>query len=236
MSRQVDLTTLLARLSWRTDTMNEVSRFPPAEATDCINEGIAQFHSEVIRADGQGFAEAETVFTTVIGQEMYSLPAELLDVVHASVTVDGRERDLNVYDQWDRSALLNTANYYDCGFGYYRIVGDNVSILAVPTAARVVTIRYVATAVKLVAPTNTLDGIDGQEEFAISWAAQRFALKNRDWELNARLIEDQNSQLDRLRALVSNRNRSEPNRVGDRAGRQINRRWARRGNWGCGSP
>lgn len=234
MARQVDLGTLTRRLRWRTDTENETQRFPDSEAYDCLNEGIAQFHAEIVRADGQGYAAAETFFMSSIGQEMYAMPAEFLEVTEVAVLVDGRDRKLAVYDQWDRDALSNTSNWFDCGFGYYRIVGDNISLMSVPTAVRKVTVRYVATAVRLLAPTNTLDGIDGCEEFAVAWAAQRFAFKNGYWDLNDRLMADKAETLDRMRALVVNRNASEPNRVGDAAGKRVNRGWNRfamRGRW-----
>lgn len=230
MARQVSLTTLRQRVRWRTDTENETARFPDTELDDCINEGIAQYHAERIRSDAQGFADSETTFTTVSGTELYALPAEFLEVTHVSVTVDGRDRDLRLYDQWELETLSAISVRQDADFGFYRLVGDNISLKPTPKRARVVRVKFKGTAVRLTAPSNTVDGVVGLEEFIVAWASQRLAIKDRNWDLKGILETDKQEILDRMRAIDANRNASEPTRMADAAGRlRNNRPWCR---WG----
>lgn len=213
--RTVSLATLRSRLLWRADVGNENQRFPVAEQDDCINEGIAKFHSEVVRADGQGVFDTDYAFMTVNGTETYSLPGEFLDVKTVKLVRDGVTRTLEVYSELDVDWLASPMYATDGWCRFYRLRGDNISIMPVTDAPYAVTVRYTPTAVRLVAPSNTLDGIDGCEEYVVAWAAQRFAIKNRDWELQGVLEGVKAESLDQMRALVVNRNAAEGERVQD---------------------
>lgn len=231
--RTVSLTTLRSRVRWRTDTERETSRFPDTELDDCINEGIAQFQSELVRADGQGVQEASTFFMTVNGTDTYALSASLLEVRGVTATSPGFTRNLRVWSEIDVEILANAdiwINGNGNGIGFYRIVGDNIQLRGMPRSAFRVDIKYVQNAVKLVLPANTVDGVNGLEEYVVCWAGERFALKNRDWELNGALKAEREEVVDRLRALVSNKNASEPDTFQDGA-RNTLRGW-RRGPYG----
>lgn len=226
--RTVSLTTLRSRVRWRTDTEREVSRFPDAELDDCINEAIAQFHSEIVRADGQGVEEASTSFMTVANTDTYPLPAVFLELRGVILTSFGYKRTLRVWSEIDVDLIANDDLWVnnDC-ISFYRLVGQNIQLMGMPKAAFRVDVKYVQTAVKLVAPSNTVDGVNGLEEYVVAWAGERFALKNRDWELNGALKAEREEIVDRLRALISNRNDAEPAHFEDGA-RRLNRPW----RWG----
>ena len=93
MARNVDRATIRERVRWRSDTENATRRFPDTELNDAINEGIAQFHAEMVRARGQGFSEATTSVTTVTGVQEYALPATFLEVVKVWTLINGLQRD-----------------------------------------------------------------------------------------------------------------------------------------------
>lgn len=228
MSRNVDLLTLRTRLRQRTDTEGEVSRFPDTEANDCINEGIAQFHVEMLRLRGQGFAEASTSVTTILGQEMYALPAALLEVIKVWATIDGQENVLRTYEPFETDGLIDTVSWGPYVDICYRMVGDNISLRPLPPAGKVVKINYVATAVKLVTDGNTVDGVDGLEEFVVAWAGARFAIKQRDWELKQALDAELSYMLARIQAIAAARNAAEPPRMQDVRGQLSWRRGGRR--------
>jgi hypothetical protein len=229
--RTVSLTTLRSRVRWRTDTERETSRFPDTELDDSINEAIAQFQSELVRADGQGVEEASTFFMTVNGTDTYALSATLLEVRGVTATNSGITRALRVYSELDVELFANDDLWVNSNsIGAYRIVGANIQLRGMPRSAFRVDIKYVQNAVKLVAPSNTVDGVNGLEEYIVCWAGERFALKNRDWELNGALKAEREEIVDRLRALVSNKNASEPDRFQDGARNTMRSwRWGRRG-------
>lgn len=216
MARNVDLVTLRTRVRDRSDTENETQRFTDARINDYVNEGIAQFHARVLRARGQGFAEVSTFITTSIGVEIYALPAQLLELVKVYTKIDGVERVLETYEEFDTNYMSDPGSwglYRDPS--HYRIIGDNISLRPTPSEVRIVNIKYIATAVKLVADSNTVDGIDGFEEFIVAWAAQRAAIKNRDWELKGTLDADIAAQIDQIEAVQPARNAAQAPRMQD---------------------
>lgn len=213
--RPVDLTTLRQRVRRRTDTENEIARFPDTELDDAINEGIAQFHAERVRIRGQGFDEATTLFSTVAGTETYDLPATLLNVVKVWTKLDGAEFQLTGYEEPDTDGLVEPASWAMIRNVGFRIVGSQVSLRPIPDAVHTVYIKYVSTAVKLTAPSNTVDGVDGLEEFIVAWAGKRFAMKNEASGMVAMFDNEMVSNLDRLRALEHARNAANPPRMQD---------------------
>lgn len=230
MARNVSRGDLRDQVRLRPDIQNEVRRFPDSELNYYINEGIAQFHAEMVRARGQGFSEATTSFATVNGQELYALPAALLEVVKVWTRIDGIERDLHSYEEWDTQGLVEpqSINSSYSNFGY-RISGDNISIRPIPSDVLTIRIKYITTAIKLTNDASTLDGVDGLEEFVILWAARRVALKNRDEFLIAALKLESDEMLERLRAIQPARNAAEAPRLGDvRQDKLSWRRWSRR--------
>lgn len=231
MARYVDLVTLRTRVRWRTDTMNEVARFPDTEVNDCINEGIATFHMELLRVRGQGFNEATASFSTAFGVELYPMPAQLLQLLKVWTYINGFEKVLRVYEEIETEGLSDPVSWETILDPSYRIVGDNISLRPKPTTVNTIWVKYVPSAVKLVADSNTVDGVDGLEEFIVAWAGQRIAIKNRDEWLSGQFDKEMSLALDRLRTTQSARNAAEPPRMQDvRGGAHYWRRGTRR--WG----
>lgn len=219
MARYVDLVTLRSRVRWRTDTMNEVARFPDAEVNDCINEGIANFHMELLRVRGQGFNEATTTFNTTIGTELYSLPAQFLQCLKVWTIRDSCEYVLRTYEEIETDGMSDLASWDTCTGWSYRISGDNISIRPRPKTVKTIYVKYVPSAVKLVADSNTVDGVDGLEEYIVAWAGQRIAIKNRDEWLSGQFDKEMSLALDKLRTTQASRNAAEPPRMQDVRGR-----------------
>src|SRR5882762_7912240 len=128
MARPVSLAVLRDRLRWRTDTQNELTRFPDAELNDCINEGIANFHAEVLRCRGQGFGETQTTITTAYGVQVYPLPAAALEVAKVWMTINSAERVLRTYEEFETDGLVEPVSFETIIDPSYRITGDNISI------------------------------------------------------------------------------------------------------------
>lgn len=215
MSNPVTLAALRDHVRRRTDTENETSRFPNAGLDADINVGIKHFHAERVRMRGQGFDESLTFVTTVAGQELYALPAQLMEVVKVYTRIYGSERQLTPYEEVETDGMVEPSSWPAAGNIGFRMVGNNISFRPAPDAAHTVYIKYVATAVQLFEPSNTVDFVDGFEEFVVAWAAKRIATKNGDKGLAALCEEDMASTLDRLRAIEHARNAVSPPRMLD---------------------
>lgn len=183
MSRAVQLGTLRTRVRRRTDTENETTRFPDAELNDAINEGIAKLHSRIVRARGPNYHESTYTLTTASGTEMYALPASFLSLLKVHTVIDDVERVLTPYEFVDTDGWSDTVSWSSLSDVFYRLRGDNISFRPVPDAAYSVVLTFTPTSVILGSDSDTVDGIDGLEEFVVAWAGKRVATKQRDWQL-----------------------------------------------------
>lgn len=217
--RAVNLATLRRRVRRRSDAGGDLRRFPDSEVDDCINEGIAQFHSEIVRASGQGFEEAEFSFVTVSGTNVYPLPAEFLQVRAVRLIEGDRVRSLRVFSEWDVDILKNTDLWINAGVAFYRLLGSNIELEPMPKSAVTCTVKYVNTAVKLVSDLNAIDGINGFEEFVVLWAAEVICTQNNEQDRVQLMMARRQEILDRMVAIINNRNDAEPPTVGDAARR-----------------
>jgi|SRR5882762_7656894 len=231
MARLVALSTLRQRTRWRTDTENETSRFPDSEVNDCVNEGLAQFHQELLRVRGQGFNEVVASFPTVIAQQYYTMPAATMQLLKVWTTINGFEKVLRVYEEIETEGLSDPVSWETILDPSYRIFNDQISFRPIPNTVNTIFIKYIPAAVKLVNDGDTVDGVDGLEEFVVAWGGVRIAIKNRDWELKGTLDAEMQAIIGRIRTTQRARNAAEPPRMQDvRGGSHYWRRGTRR--WG----
>lgn len=214
MARTVSLATLRSRVRRRSDTESEIARFPDSEVDDCINEGIAQFHAERMRIRPQGFDDAVTTVPVVAGTSVYALPATFLQVTKVYVTTSGYESQGYVYEEADTDGIVEPASWGGMGPAF-RLLGNNIQFRPTPTVAATVSVKYVATAVSLSAPSDTIDGVDGFEEYVVAWAAKLLCIKNSDTQQAAFCDALMASVLDRMRAVEHARNAVAPPRMLD---------------------
>jgi len=224
MARAVSLATLRSRVRRRTDSESESSRFPDDEVDDCINEGIAQFHGERLRIRPQGYDDSYTTIDISAGQSIYGLPAEFLQVTKVYVTTNGVESQATVYEEADTNGITEPQSWGGQAPSF-RLLGNNIEFRPSPAADGTVSIKYVSTAVRLADPADTIDGVDGYEEYVVGWAAKLLCTKNGDTTRAALCDSLMASVLDRMRSVEHARNAVAPPRMLDVRGQA----WWRRG-------
>jgi hypothetical protein len=231
MASMVTLTELELSARRLADVETDLKRFPQAEVWDYINRAIKHFHTELLRVRGQGYSLSDTFITTSQGVEMYGLPATFLQATKVWTIVDGRERVLRGYEPYETDGIRDQVSWDSPlgEFSRWRLVGDNISLRPTPPSSKTVFIRYVTTLVKLTSGSNTIDGIDGFDEFIVAWAARRMAIKDNKMELVGTLSQDIQDTLERLRVTWRSRNAAEPVRMldtrGDTEARHYGRNW-----------
>lgn len=203
-----------------------------------INRGLKHLHAEMLRVDGQGYFEFDSSFNTVNLQEFYALPAAVLQVVKVWMIIDGMERVLSGYEPYETDGLRpgmtvnGLANQLPC----WRLVSNTISIRPTLNSVQAIFFRYKGTPIPMVLSTDSVDGLDGFDEFIVDWAARRIAIKDDRMDLAGTLSGQIAEGLDRLRATVKFLNRSQPQRMvdtrGDSTFRHYGRAW--RGMWGTG--
>lgn len=232
MARGVTLATLRSRVRWRTDTENETTRFTASEVDDAINEGIAKLHSRIARTRGQGYYFTSTDVTTAADVESYALPATFLQLTKVFAIINDVECVLRPYEEVDTHGMIDTVSWQSISQIRYRLHGSNISFRPRPDSAYTVTLEFVPTAVKLVNASDVFDGIDGMDEYVVSWASKRLAMKNRDFELCGVLDAEMSIALQEVDGFLHARDGGAPPSMLDvrpllRSLRSMRRRWAR---------
>lgn len=227
MARTATLLQIRNRAYQRGGFESETSRHPAAEVTSHINESYADLRDQLARARGTTFDEATTDYTLVVGTSTYALPANFYSLLAVQLNTGASKHPLERYQRLERPALSDT-NAGWLGYPYYyALQGANVEVMPTPSVTGMtLTIRYVPTPTTLTNDADTLDGVDGWEEWVVVDVARKMATKERDFELVSALQSDLNRLSERIRALGGARDRAGPGHVVDVRG-QRSRRWLR---------
>jgi hypothetical protein len=169
------------------------------------------------------------VLAVVVGTSLYALPADFWRLQEASGKLgNGRTFHLRPFMPAERAALIDSAGWpYDCGFAeMYRIQGPNIEFLPNRTAFTA-TLFYTPTCPRLVASTDTFDGINGWEVAAIYGACATVQAKE---ETDPSFYLAQRDRIyAQIDSLVPDKDSGEPERIQDVNPRRG--RYGRRGGW-----
>jgi len=216
------LSDLQADIQKRADIQNSTAFIPLSDITEYINQGWTRIYGVLCRT-GENYYLANSQITTVSGQASYYttsatgvpagtavLPTNMWDIKGVDVQIQtGRWANAERM-QWEQRNDYQPGDfawpmkpYYD-----YQNSGVQASVLLmpVPTGGIPVNVWYYPAAVRLSANTDTIDGGNGWEIYAIDWAARRCAEKDENYELCARLDRSLEEMLNDIRAEAASRN------------------------------
>lgn len=217
MARTVTLTTLLTRVRQRADLESQTRRTTDAEITDHINEGIAELYDVVRGAFGQDYFRAASTFATTNGADTYALPADFLSLLSVDVALSNSiSLTARPYMENERNAF----KAFPTGWLYgqpiwYRLYAANIKFIPTPNGAYSVTLNYCPTPPKLSAPSDTFDGINGWEEYAVLDAAIKCCIKDEDVDMIGILDSRKERMKQRILDYAPERDAGQPERVHD---------------------
>lgn len=218
LSRTIDQMVDALRRSTDTQGTAALERHPDADVFDYVNRGIAALDRLLKRFDnGQRYLSSSTI-TTVSGTETYALPADFMHLVSLSGTFDGEVRWLTSYEMNERPALADTNAGWTGEPLYYRLRGDNVSLLPTPAAVYTLTLWY-SPAPSTLTTTQTYDTIARLDDYIVAYAAQFICEKDRNWEHYDRLGARMARLESEVEAIGRNRDMNSPARIIDVAER-----------------
>lgn len=244
----VDLRSDLLRL---VDLENTANRFTPAELNEYINKGIAKVYAEIIVAQDRPFFQKDWSFIVTGSNTLpanaippsYPLPSDFLQIMSVlwATTASGPWAQLDPYEESERYQYINSGYLGAMWPSCYGIVGGTgaftqgtiptayaIEILPPPPNGSVVALRYLPTCPRLQQDTDTLDGILGFEDAAVTWAG--VLMRRKDDLPTDELERDFARHVNLIRVVAKRRDRSQPPRV------QIVRNrfggFGRRGGWG----
>lgn len=222
MSRNVTLGTLRARVQRRVDIESATARFTVAELNDVVNEGIAALWERIARARGHdGYYRKSQAFTTLSNQSNYDLATigagDFYHLVSIDVVIGGANLVLTarpfMENERNRFKFLPTGWNYGHPI-YYELQGNQISFIPNPSGGFQCTLNYVPVSPTLVSDSDTFDGISGWEEYAVLWAAERCAVKQRQLDMAGYLSGMLAREEERIRIFCAERD-DQPERVHD---------------------
>lgn len=223
MAAFVTLTEMRTRARELADmqTSNQAQAFiTDAELTRALNRNIKQLYQKLIAARGDDYYAKVTTFPSQVGIATYALPTDfmallMLAVSDGSIVVPVQRFNLK---QWADLRYLQNVQSNDLTLYRYRPLASNIEIRPAPaTANHTFTMYYLPAFAELVNGSDTFDGINGWEDWAIYGAAIDMLNKEESYD-QANALMAQRAVLDQqIDQLAGARDAGMPETWGDTA-------------------
>ena len=205
-----------------------------------ITEARKQLYNIVTQAFGNDYYSSSTyTYTTASGVQQYPLPPDFYKLTLVEVALNPGDANswvtLRSFN-WVQKNLWNYPNVYTF-YGItnlrYRLMGNNLYIVPIPTSGQTMRIQYVPRPKTLMADTDLVDGISGWEEFIIVTAAMMALLKEESpTAVEFKALKDE--QLAMIMESSEHRDIGEPQTVSDSKSRNFSWNDPGEGQYGSG--
>lgn len=217
MSRPVTLAAM--RLRARRYADMEQSQFvTDSEVNDYLNDSLADLYDQLVAAYGEDYYMASQVVTTLANVSTYTLPAafyKLSGVVRVDQNVTP-ERNMGTLDRWERLETFQVSNSLNFNYPRYRIVANTIQFSPTPAAGLTIRLFYIPVSPVLVIDSDTFNGINGFEDWAVLDAAIKMGDKE---EMDVSALRARKDRLERrIMDMGANRDANESARVTDVSG------------------
>lgn len=213
MSRTARLDDLRNQVRQRADIENHTARFPNSELTSYLNQSWAELYELIISAGDEYYLSSNTI-TTSAGVDTYSLPADFYKLAGVDIDVGGPQPiPIRKFVFRERNRYL-----YNDGWSYgrpvsYRLWGSNIRFTPRPSANYSVIVWYYPTQTDMSSDSDTIDGVQGWEEFVVLDAAVKCLAK--DSRDASALVAQRETVRQRVLGNMQTRDTSEPDRATD---------------------
>jgi hypothetical protein len=200
----VNLATLITRTRQRSNLEGEEDFITDAEVIDNINQSIADWYDIVVGSTWGGqYYRAPWNITTIPNTSFYQLAPNTARVISIDCLLTGnqtisaqryQEENRNIFKQLP---LVGWMWNQPC---FYQLQNGGVNFAPLPQSAFSVTVNYVPTAPTLSAFGDTLDSINGWEEYIVLDAAIKCLIKDGQEDIIPLLEQRRQEQMVRIKA------------------------------------
>lgn len=194
------------------------------ELTDNINQGLQELYDLIVEVQDQDYYLNSVTFSTVSQTDTYAIGSG--QAINISDFYRMRGLDITFGQNIVISAkpfMWSERNRYKWYSGwlytqpvFYRLIGNALKLMPAPNGAFSLQMWYTPIFEPLlVFPTDTFDGIDGMEEYAVLCAAIKLLLKQEQFEHAQALMSERALVKDRVLGMLQNRDAENPERVQD---------------------
>jgi hypothetical protein len=218
MASTVALSVLRTRAKQRADMENSTF-VSDAEWLSYINDSAAWLYDLLVKAYDEDYYLTSTTFETSTASNYTWATISMTDFYKlrgvSIIPVAGEEVPLKRYTFGDRG---RTNNFYSSNrLGRtalrYRLGGDSIEFRPTPQAGQTIKLWYIPSITLLSQDTDTIDGINGWEEFVVLNAAILAGTKE-ETDTSA-LVQQRQIYLDRIETMAEDRDVGEPAKVTD---------------------
>lgn len=151
-----------------------------AELTSLINSSAAELYDLLIGVYEDYKISSSTV-SVVANTDTYTLPADFYKLRGVDLVLDslGNAVTLKPFNFSERNAYMFTPTWNVVGLAYlrYHMQGNSIRFVPVPNTTASVKLWYIPAITRLVIDADTLDGVNGFEEYVIVDAAIKMRVK-----------------------------------------------------------
>jgi hypothetical protein len=173
VASSVTLTSLIASVRRRANIENQTAFIPDAEITEYLNAGLAALYDMLVQAGAQPWYRNSYTITTTGNTTAYDLPADFYEMQSVDVqlgnggipTISARP-----YMEFERNRYKYYPGWLYGTPVYYRLQGSTINFIPAPGSTYNVTLNYYPVFPKLASGSDSFDGVNGWEEYAI-WKA-----------------------------------------------------------------
>lgn len=205
MASTTTLATLRQMARRRSDQENS-NFIPDAEFNDYINSAAQELY-DILVSKTQDYYTISSNIVTDGTSNSFNLPSNFYKLVLLEYSLNGRMTPMKRFNFQEKNRYENNAQILR-----YRIIKDQIQFNPVP-AAQTVVLWYVPAFTRLSSDSDTLDGVNGWEEYVVVEAAIKAAIKD-EADVSALMAQKQ-ALMKRIEDMSDNRDQGLPDRVID---------------------
>lgn len=158
-----------------------------------------------------------TNLSIVAGTDTYSLPAAFYKLRGVDVVVDasGNAVTLKPFNFAERNNFAFTPTWNLVGLAYlrYHIQGNSLRFIPIPNTVQTVRVWYIPVLTQMSADSDTLDGVNGFEEYVVVDAARKMRIKE---ESDTSALDMEKAALkQRIEAMAASRDQGSCEKIAD---------------------
>jgi hypothetical protein len=187
-----------------------------------INEAVRDYYSLLVEVQGHEYFAKDAAYDLEPDKALYSLPLDFFQALRLVLQYDEWQAEILPWSQQD-TARHHNRGIYSSGFAYwlwfsdhlrYRIQGQSIEMLPAPKEQRYrLLLRYTPTTPRLVNDTDTIDAVNGWDDWVKYKAAILLLVKSEtDTAELRRELALKDAQ---IRALAPNRDVGRPETIQD---------------------
>lgn len=159
-----------------------------AELTGYLNQSICDLETQLEVAGAFERRPDSEAFTCTAGTETVNAPTDVLTVYGVDLRIDGTTRTLERIEFADRNVFRDWAIPANGTPTHFRVDATAIHFYPTPRAAFTGTVHYFASRTDLSSDSDTYDGVNGWDNFAV-WSSVAVALAKQEQDPSFAMAE-----------------------------------------------